>query len=378
MRIEHIPLCGTSIGTQRVVSALHFGDDAATRKIYIQTSLHADELPASLVAFYLRQKLIELENAGQLNAKIILVPLCNPIGLGQSVNYTATGRFDLFSGQNFNRLGAINLHQMTSAQLAASNTVLGSDELANKKAIRHAMFSALENHVGTTQVENLHLILLKLAYDADVVLDLHCDETATMHLYTLPDLWHVFEPLARFLQSECQLLADDSSANPFDEALSTAWAKLRAEHPNAAIPLGCATTTLELRGRADITHKFAQQDAQGIVQTIAHWGDIQLTEAQKMPQPELINPPNPLSGKAYVYAPESGVVVYHVKAGETVQKGQALADIVNPIAGTLLTVNSPIDGFIYARNNTQFTQQGENLVSVSGTVDLGKGAGLSA
>lgn len=377
MRIEQIPLDGSSIGTQRTVTALHFGDEHAARKIYIQTSLHADELPASLVAYYLRERFCALEAAGRLNAHIVLVPLCNPIGLGQSVYYTASGRFEFFSGQNFNRLGAINLYQMTANQLKQSKTALGDDPQANKIAIRQAMRTALAARVGTSQLENLHLILLKLACDADVVLDLHCDESAIMHMYTLPDLWNVFEPLARFLRSECQLLADDTTVNPFDEALSTAWTKLRADYPSAAVPLGCASTTIEFRGRADISHAVAQQDSERMIQALAHWGDILLSDDQQ-PMPDLLAKPNPLAGKAYVHARQSGVVVYHVKAGETVTVGQPLVDIVNPIEGTMVAVLSPIDGFIYARSNAQFTQQGENLVSISGKVDLGKGAGLSA
>ena len=50
MRTEVLPLNGSSLGTQRTITALHFGDEAASRKIYIQASLHADELPGALTA----------------------------------------------------------------------------------------------------------------------------------------------------------------------------------------------------------------------------------------------------------------------------------------------------------------------------------------
>ncbi|TDR31711.1 M14 family metallopeptidase [Hydromonas duriensis] len=378
MRVEHHPLAGTSLGTQRTVTALHFGDEQAARKIYIQASLHADELPGALTAYHLRHKLLELEAAGQIRSHIILVPMSNPIGLGQNLHYSSSGRFDLFSGQNFNRLGDLSLYGLTSTQLKLNQTQLGDDASSNVRIIRQAMSQALSQVQAKTQVEHLHLILLKMAHDADVVLDLHCDESAILHVYTLPQLWPTLEPLARFLGSQCQLLAEDSQANPFDEALSTVWARLQADYPQANIPCACASTTVELRSRADLSHVLSKQDAEGIVQYLAHQGDIALSHEQTLPLPELLTPAHPLSGKEYVFAPQSGVVVFHVKAGEWVTAGQVLADVVDPISDTLIQVHSPIAGIVYAHSSVQFAQQGDNLYSISGAVDLGKGAGLSA
>ena len=45
-----IPLpCGLP-GTETVVTAFHYGPQQAARKVYVQASLHADELPGSLTA----------------------------------------------------------------------------------------------------------------------------------------------------------------------------------------------------------------------------------------------------------------------------------------------------------------------------------------
>ena len=378
MRVEQHNLSGASLGTQRTVTALHFGSETAARKIYIQASLHANELPGALTAYHLRQKLLELESQGQLHSKIVLVPMCNPIGLGQSIHYAHVGRFDLFSGQNFNRLGDLSLFEMTWAQLQADQAILTSDAVSNVRIIRQAMANALAQRQGMNQLEHLHLILLGLAHDADVVLDLHCDETAALHMYMLPQLWPTLEPLARFLGSRCQLLAEDTHVNPFDEALSTVWAKLRAAYPEANIPYACASTTIELRSRADVAHEFAVKDANAIVQFLGYRGDAVLTAAQAQPLPDLLAAPNPLSGKAYVFAPHSGVVVFHVEAGDDIFEGQIVAEVIDPIQGESVGVFSPIDGFVYARNVIQFAQQGDNLISVSGKVDLGHGAGLSA
>ena len=42
-------------------------------------------------------------NRGLLRAKVIVVPVANPIGLGQVLQASHLGRFHLATGQNFNR-----------------------------------------------------------------------------------------------------------------------------------------------------------------------------------------------------------------------------------------------------------------------------------
>lgn len=72
-------------------------------KVYIQASLHADELPGMLVAWHLKRRLAELEQQGRLQREIILVPVANPVGLEQVLLDAPLGRFELQSGENFNR-----------------------------------------------------------------------------------------------------------------------------------------------------------------------------------------------------------------------------------------------------------------------------------
>ena len=60
-------------GTARQIHSFHFAPAQANGKIYIQSSLHADELPGMLVAWHLKQRLAELEAAGRLRSEIVLV-----------------------------------------------------------------------------------------------------------------------------------------------------------------------------------------------------------------------------------------------------------------------------------------------------------------
>jgi predicted deacylase len=371
------PLPNASLGLSYQLNAFHFGDAAATQKIYIQASLHADELPGSLVCYHLTQ-LLEA-HAKDIKAQIIVVPLCNPIGLAQQNLHTPQGRFELGSGQNFNRLGDLNLYELTQAVLQQNNGRLAAqlqqNSAANVATIRAAMAQGLASFQPKNQLQTLHKQLLLLAFDADIVLDLHCDWRAIMHVYTLPETWPIIEPLARYLGSGCQLLADDSGCNPFDEALSTVWTRLAADFPNAAIPAACAAVTVELRGQADVNHEHAQQDAHAILAYLKHQGAIDLPT---VPLPDCLDTPRPLAGVERIIAPVSGMVVYHVQPGAHIEKGHCVADIVNPIDRTITPMFSTVSGVVYACHHLRYAKMGEALISLAGREAIHQTATLSA
>ncbi|MFM8738025.1 MAG: hypothetical protein ACKOGB_10340, partial [Betaproteobacteria bacterium] len=111
--------------------------------------------------------------------------------------------------------------------------------------------------------------------DADTVLDLHCDSQALMHLYA-PTPWaETGVALGQCLDAAVVLLAKESGDNPFDESVSRHWWELQealgGEHP---IELGCFSTTVELRGEADVTHADASRDAQGLLAFLEQRGHL--------------------------------------------------------------------------------------------------------
>ena len=87
-RIDH-KLPWSHLGTERTLSVFRYG--AGPRKVYIQASLHADELPGMRTAWELKKRLTELEQQGQLNGVIELVPVANPIGLDQHLQGSHLG-----------------------------------------------------------------------------------------------------------------------------------------------------------------------------------------------------------------------------------------------------------------------------------------------
>jgi len=244
-----------SAGTTRTLRSLHFGSrGAAGRKAYLQASLHADEVPAMLVAQHLRRQLEALEAAGQLRGEIVLVPMANPIGLAQDLQGASLGRFDLSTGLNFNR----HYKSLTAALIPLLEPRLGRDVASNTALIRGTAMQLLQAWQPATETEALKQRLQCLAMDADIVLDLHCDNQAVLHLYTGTPLAAQAAPLARYLGAQALLTCTASGDDPFDETVARIWWELGA-HFAGRFPIAqaCFAATVELRGEVEVEHGLA-------------------------------------------------------------------------------------------------------------------------
>lgn len=371
MKIVDHPLPSPSLGTQRQLRSLHYGQGAG-RHVYIQASLHADELPGMLVAHHLRQAFDALESAGQIIGCITLVPVANPIGLSQGMLHKPLGRFELLSGENFNR----NYLQWFDAVKARVTGQLTPDAHTNVALIRAALKAEIEALEPTTELGGLRKTLMLLAHDADVVLDLHCDFEAVLHLYAETPSWPVIEPLARLLGAQAVLLNQQAGGHSFDEALGGPWWQL-AEHfgTQFPIPSACADTTVELRGQSDVSHELAQADAAAIVAYLRYLGVIEGTAPVL---PPLINPATPLAGSENLTAPCAGVIAYAKRPGDRVEKGELICEIIDPMSGEVTPIRAGVSGVMYARSHLRYATRGMDLADVAGATAFRSGWLLSA
>jgi predicted deacylase len=368
-------LLSSSPGTTRELVSLHFGPADRGRKVLIQASLHADEVPGLLVAHHLRRRLAELETSGALRGEIVLLPFANPVGLAQWVLQSHEGRFDLVSGENFNR------HYADVAARAAELLVprLARGANVDLGEARAALRQACAELPAVTELQSLRRALLGLAIDAEVVLDLHCDNEAVLHLYTLPALWPEVEPLARLTGSRAVLMAEVSGDEPFDEACSAAWPRLAAALATRlgrpiVLPPVCVAVTVELRGERDVTHELAAADAEALLQFLAWRGMV----ASPPPAlPDLACEPTPLAGSLPVLAPHGGVLVHAVPLGTRVSRGEIVAEIVDPLGGGVTPLESPTDGVLYARESRRFVLAGTRVLKVAGREAVRSGKLLS-
>lgn len=348
-RHDH-PLLSTSIGCQRTVSSFHFGVvDPDASKVYIQASLHAEEIPGMLVAHQLKQRLIAAEQDGSLRGSVVLVPVANPIGLSQRLDHKPMGRFEFASSQNFNR------HYPDLAHAVASTVapLLTSDARHNVHTIRQAVGSFIAQWQPTTEIDSLRKTLLGLSYDADVVLDLHCDWEAVMHLYTQDRCWPGLEPLSTLLQARAALLAP--SADGFDDCHCSLWSTLHKElaTPDRPIPQACLATTLELRGESDVYYHHADQDTQAIWDFLSLRGVVHTAKTVELPAPACHA--TPLAGSESLCAPHAGLVVFVRHPGDVIRAGEEVAHIIDPVNDITTPIRAQVDGVFYARIKDRYT-----------------------
>jgi predicted deacylase len=369
------PLVSPSPGTTRELLSLHYGPADTGRKATIQASLHADEVPGLLVAHHLRRRLAEIEARGALRGEIVLVPFANPIGLSQRVLQSVEGRFDLASGENFNRRYADLVPR--ACELLVPQ--LGRGAQPTVAMVREALRQACSELPARTELDSLRRTLLGLAIDADVVLDLHCDNEAVLHLYTTPELWPDVEPLARLMGARAVLVAEGSGDEPFDEACSLVWPRLADELGKrlgraVTLPPACAAVTVELRGEADVRHELAAGDAEHILQYLAVRGFV---DGPPPALPALQCEPTPLAGSIPLDAPLGGVLVWLAEPGAVMRRGQPLVEVVDPMSGEVTTLSSPTDGVFYARESRRFVPAGTRIAKVAGREAVRSGRLLS-
>lgn len=377
-RSEH-PLLSPSLGSQKTLVSFQFGHTNARPKVYLQASLHAEELPGMLVAHHLRAHLEAAERDGRLVGQVVLVPAANPIGLSQRLDHKAMGRFDLDTAQNFNR----HYPDLAFVIWEDVKNRLGADAQTNVITVRRCVSDWLNAWQPLTELDSLRRHLLRLSHDADVVIDLHCDWEATLHLYSEEACWPPLEPLARLLGCQAVLLAKESGGGPFDERLSGLWwqlaERLKAAGIAAPLPQGCASTTVELRGESDVSHQHATRDAQALLAYLEHLGVVQGATPQALPALPCL--PTPLAGSQTLRSPVPGVLVFLVPPGQTLAIGDAVAEVIDPTAADqsrVYTVHAEVAGVLYATVKERYIVAGGEIGKIAGSTPFRSGNLLGA
>lgn len=366
-----ITLPSMTPGSQRSISVLRFGKAGARPKVYMQAAIHANEMPGTMAMHHLMPLLADADKKGLIQGEIILVPTVNPIGQAQLVGNSHAGRYNLLSYENFNR----NWIDLSDAVAERVGKKLGTDAEANVRTIRKAAQDSLKalkplNELGTLRVE-----VQKLSCDADFVLDLHCDIYAALHLFgakndvatgTLPSL-------AADLGVEATLYNDPyPKALTFSGVNSVLWARLAEQFPKANIPQACMAVTVEMRSQHDVSDALGQSDAQNLLRWLVRQGVV---GGQAAPLKKLKTPPAPMSGMDVGYSTCTGFLVFHVKPGAKVKKGQAICDVIDPANPNgpkgRTTFTSQTDGVLFSRRlDGYLSWPGQVMYRISGPKPL--------
>ena len=90
-------------GDRLSLQTYRFQGATSGKKVYIQANLHGAELAGNAVIYALIEFLNQL-SATQLTGEVLLVPLCNPLGVNQRAHHFASGRFNPYDGRDWNRI----------------------------------------------------------------------------------------------------------------------------------------------------------------------------------------------------------------------------------------------------------------------------------
>ena len=344
-------------GSPHRLTVLRFGAPGTGEKAYLQAGLHADEFPGMLVLRTLAGQLAEAEARGAIHGEILLVPQANPIGLAQTETSFVSGRLENGTGENFNR----NYADLSDL----GNLSLGPDAASNVATIRAAMSARLTAMQPDTALAQLRRTLLTLAHDADLVLDLHADNQAEPHMYVGPALWPAAEDIAAAIDARAVLLSEVSGGYPFDEACSSPWWTLAANHPGVPIPPACLAATLELGSNDDVDPERAADQATALLRMLAGRGFVDGPGGQ----PSLSCRATALTAMAQLRSPVPGLVAYHRRLGDTVRKGDLVATVIDPLGGETELL-AETDGRLFARHSQPYAWPGRVVGKIAGEIPL--------
>jgi len=364
-KVERITLPSPSPGTRRELSVHRYGRAGARPRAYLQAALHADEHPGLLTLNHLIRMLDQDHNP--VAGEIVIVPVANPIGLSQQLHGHLVGRYDFSGGLNFNR----GFPDLSRTVAAAVEGRLGDDVLANAGLIRAALEAALDDLPRDSELEAVRAALLGLSMTSDIVLDVHCDLEALVHIYASHHHRDMAVELGADVGASVVLLEEDAGGDPFDEANAGFWWRLREILCDDRVPLACFAATVELRGQADVSDELAMADAANLYRYLQRRGVI---GGDAGPVPAPLCEPTPLDGTDVVAAPAAGIVVYKKQLGDHVDEGEIVAEMVDLTADDPLSARTPVrsraSGMLFSRQAQKLLTPGTSVCKVAGAMKL--------
>lgn len=357
-------LTGDSPGKTTEVNYFRIGPKNAEKKVYLQAALHADEQPGILVLHHMLSMLKLADEAGELKAEFVLFPMVNPLGMGDIEFGQHQGRYDRDSGVNHNR----QWPDLYSAIDQSLSDKLGQNEAENINLVRDAIAKWLEIFPRVKARDQWRHLIVSEAYDADYVFDLHCDDESLLYIYAVPQKAEAMQILANYTGAVATLLAEDGGGSSFDEVWSAVWLKLAKTNPDKAIPLPIKSCTLEYRGQidtfdalnlADAENLFGYFQAEGLITGDAKGNPIEAPAGTNLRATEIVR------------AEHAGLLAYCVELGDSVIKGQKIADLIHLDGEQAFVARTPVlagtSGIILSRNTNKYVWLGANITKIVGS-----------
>ena len=327
MKTETQFISGDTTNVEYALRIVRFAGTGHGPTVYMQAGLHAQELPGFVAIERLLPLLETAEAEGRIRSKITLVPHANPIGQAQALFHDNLGRFDFHARTNFNR----------SFPLPGGPTY--------------------DPQLGTA-VAFLKSTLMDLSEDADIVLDLHCDDEGPVYLYVPDACWPEAQKLGDALGAVAVLTWIGEGGGAFEDAVIKRWLATHAGRPLT----GKVVSTVELRGMLDVDTDLADTDAAGLYAYLVAIGAVEDQLAAKASTNPVVQDQTHVD---MIKAPMAGAILYRVKPGDIVVAGQTIAEIV-PGDSRIPSYDilAPRAGLVLTRRARRYARRGDDIAKI--------------
>ncbi len=319
---EYLVVAQNASGRNMNVPLYKFRGSKPGPKVYIQSSIHGAEVQGNVVIYHLIQTLKQQDICGE----ITLVPNCNPVGTNIKAGEYTLGRFDPINGTNWNRGYYYDEHLVNQfADSVTATEPLESIKTRFREAMKHQIDDKLNSTWGLGLAQQLNLKLQQLAFDADIVIDLHNGPVSTRHIY-VPEY---AQASASLFNIPHVILIPNVFAGALDEATFCHWWTLQnllSAKLGQAITFDVEAFTLEMGSQEVISFDEGQYDATSILSYLNAKGAL----ANAQYQPEAIQRVAvTLDNYKILYTQQGGIVDYLASPGQRISQGQALARVLN-------------------------------------------------
>ncbi len=356
-------LHGDTPGRSTELNYFRLGPDDAEKKVYLQAAIHADEQPGIMVLHHLLPLLRAADEAGELRARFVLMPMVNPLGMGDIEFGQHQGRYNRSTGVNHNRDWPV-LYDAVGEGLAEK---LGDDGGENIRLVRAALRDWADTLPQTTALQQWRRIVIGEACDADYVFDLHCDDDSLLHIFSVPQLTDNMQQLANWTGAAATMLAEDSGGGSFDEVWPAIWLRLARECGDKPLPLPVVSCTLEYRGQFDTFDDLNRRDADNLFGYFQEQGMI---GGEPRGEKGEARAPTDLRATEYLRAPRAGLLAYRVELGDWVEQGEPVADLIALDGDGAFVERTPLlagtSGQVISRKIVKYVWAGANVCKVVG------------
>jgi predicted deacylase len=279
-----------------------------TKRISLVTGLHGDELEGLYICHQLMETLKKLEEKNSLKGEVHIYPAVNPQALE-----TGTRLWPFFATDINRAFG----EQNTPSLVTETSRALLEDIKAN----------------------------------SDLVVDFHA---SNLHLMELPQI-RIIEGFEKKLLPLAQLCNVDLIwVHPHAEIFEST---LGYNLNKAKIPTLVIETGICLR----IHKNYCDQIVRGILNLLQQTGIIE-APCTDVATPKLVQPKN----VAMIQAKNAGLFVKQVEVGQTLNEGDKIGDLIDPVQGKILEeIFSPCSGLVFTLREYPLAGQGAPLARIA-------------